>query len=124
MTRMPAAELHSNLAQFSGTEQYHRIPGLLLTDGAHYLADKGMALWLMTAIGSYQMERKVKGKPFQVWTLTPLAGNSAVLEMQEDSGTPVLVHQEIEYTDFPFYPQNEPFKLWVVDGVCMLPSEY
>lgn len=123
MTRMPAAELHSNLAQFSGTEQYHRIPGLLLTDGAHYLADKGMALWLVQAIASYQGEKNVKSEPFQVWTLMPKPNNAATLTMQSDSGLPPIVTQEIEYTDFPFDGQ-ESFKLYVIDGVCLLPCEY
>ena len=121
--RMPPADLHSNLAQFSGTEQYYRIPGMKLTDGTHYLADKGMALWLMQAIASYQGERRVKSEEFQLWILTP-KGEGAVLTMHSDSDQPAIVTQEIEYTDFPFYPQLEPFKLYVIDNICLLPGEY
>lgn len=123
-TRMPAAELHRNLAQFTGTEQYHRIHGLLLTDGTHYLADKGFCLWLMQAIASYQGQRKVQScRDFQLWTLTKDGEEGAVLTMQSDSGEPAIVTQKIEYTDFPF-DGDEPFKLYVIDGICLLPSEY
>ena len=40
--------------------------------------------------------------------------------MQEDSDQPVLVRQEIEYSDFPL----DKIELWLIDGVLLLKSEY
>ena len=123
--RMSAAELHSNLAQFCGSEEYHqiRLSRMRFTDGVAYLAEHGFALWLVTAIASYQGEKHVKNVPFQLWTLTPAPAQSAVLTMKEDTNEPELVRQEIDHTDFPF-DEGKPFKLYVIDGICLLPQEY
>lgn len=117
-------ELHRHLAQFSGTERYHRThPGLLATDGAKYLADQAGAYWLLDI----------------VWSVLPkIADEFAVLELTIEGGTcraVVVIHdgrepettyhrQDIPYTDFPlpkiklYIQQNER------ERVVMLPSEY
>jgi hypothetical protein len=117
-------ELHRHLAQFSGTERYHRThPGLLATDGAKYLADAAGAYWLLDI----------------VWSVLPrIADEFAVLELTVEEGTRravVVIHdgrepettyhrQDIPYTDFPlpkiklYIQQNER------ERVVMLPSEY
>jgi len=84
---------------------------------------------LLDAIASYQ-----RTEPFQVWILTVTEKDgrrSAILTMQEDSGTPNLVTQEFDYTDFPL----ENIMFYVEPGchgsehhytgcmVLMLPSE-
>jgi hypothetical protein len=43
----------SELNYFIGTDHYYRImPDTVMTDGAKFVADKGEAYWLMTAIAS------------------------------------------------------------------------
>lgn len=44
----------------------------------------------------------------------------AVTTCQADTNAPVLVRQEIDHTDSP--PPS--IKLWLVNGVLMLPGEY
>ena len=113
--------LEQELGQFTGTEQYYRHLFGKFTDGVKYMADKAGAYWLIDAVMSYQISRKTKGVPFQVWTLKKNEGkNSAVLEMKEDIDAPVLVSQRIPFTDFPL----ESIKLYMQNGVLMLPSEY
>ena len=58
---MPLQDKQSNLAQFTGTEAYHRwsplFPRMVLTDGAMFVAKHGGtsgAFWLMDAIVSHQ----------------------------------------------------------------------
>ena len=125
MTRPPTpAELLGHLAQFSGTERYHRThPGLLATDGAKYLADAAGAYWLLDI----------------VWSVLPKINDDfAVLELAREEGSnraEVLIHdgreprtvyhcQAIPYTDFPL----QGIKLYVQENglkrVVMLPSEY
>jgi len=114
-----------DLEKFGGTEHWFRhqlIRNVLYTDGAKYVADEGGAYWLIDAIASYQLKRK---EPFQVWNLVVNPDKSAVLTMKEDSDQPILVKQDIRYTDFPL-PKIE---IWAVnngDGnvVILLPSEY
>lgn len=105
------------LGNFIGTTCYHQgWAGVKWTDGAAYLAEHGAA-WLLTDISSYYPEHKEV--PFQLWELK-VKDKKAVLTMREDTGAPVLVKQKYGYTDFP-----EPgIKLYLIDGVLLLPSEY
>ena len=111
-------ELKTQLAQFTGTEDYYQDLGVKFTDGIHYLAEEAKAYWLITLIGSYQ--HKLKDVPFQLWTLKVNEDNSAEIECREDTGMPILIKQIIPYTDFPL----EEIKLYCIDGILLLPSEY
>jgi hypothetical protein len=55
----------------------------------------------------------------QFWKLRVNPDNSAVLTCERDSDD-VAITQEIPYTDFPL----ESVKLYLADGVLLLPSEY
>ena len=113
------ANLESDLQQFIGTENYYQnFTGLLYTDGVKYLADNAGAHWLIDLIGSYQP--KLKKYSFQLWAIDKKDDGSAGIYCQEDIGEPLLVKQEIEWTDFPL----KEYKLYCVDNVLMLPSEY
>lgn len=106
----------SDLKQFTGTEHYykHWLGRLVYTDGVAFLAENAKAYWLLDAIASYNRKEE-----FQVWDLV-VDGGKAVLTMKEDTGQPLAVRQEIKYTDFPM----DHVKLYLKDGVLMLPSEY
>ena len=107
----------SELQQFTGTEQYfkHWTGRLLYTDGVKYMAERAGAYWLIDLVASYQSEHK--GVWFQVWDLKAKDSQGVVTMAGESE---VLVKQELEYTDFPL----ESLRLFVVDGVLLLPSEY
>lgn len=110
-----------NLMQFTGTEKYYSYFNLKLTDGVKYLADKGECWWLLDVILSYQPE--YYQVPFQLWELNidkEEDKRAAVITMREDSNTKALVTQKIPYTDFPL----DYLKLYVIDRVILLPSEY
>ena len=111
----------SDLAQFTGTENYYKhLFGLQYTDGIKFMAEKAGAYWLIDAIASYQ--RKVMNNPrlreFQLWQLV-IVDNMAILTCRADSGLPAVISQMIEYTDFPF-----DIDLYVCNNVLLLPSEY
>jgi hypothetical protein len=132
---MTAPELETHLANFYGTEGYHRlvpfVPNLVFTDGAKALAVGGGAFWLMEAIASHQNRamRDESLRGFQFWKLRVNDDRSAVLTCERDEGD-VAITQEIPATDFPL----KEAKVWVVSGgegpdgeafmVGMLPSEY
>lgn len=128
-TDLTIEKLKEELRGFTGTVNYYRhLTGLKYTDGVKYLADRAEAHWLLDAVFSYQTERRIRKLPFQIWTLKVIRselGKSkkepmAILEMREDTNDPVLVRQEIEYTTFPV----GEIKLYYIDGVLLLPSEY
>jgi hypothetical protein len=113
-------EASIDLEQFTGSETcYRHWLNIHYTEGVKYLADNAKAHWLIDAIASYQT-KKIVGVPFQIWELTINEDKTAVLTMKEDSDCPILVKQHIPYTDYPL----PKIKLWLVDRVLMLPSEY
>ena len=122
-------ELQKELNGFCGTEYYHRhFTGLYYTDGVKHLAERAGAFWLIDAVFSYQHEQKIRAVPFQIWRLKVLRSElgenknepMAVLEMNEDTDKPIIVSQKIPFTDFP----KGEVKLYFIDGVLLLPSEY
>jgi hypothetical protein len=123
LTQQDAAALETDLAQFSGTENWwrHWTGRITYTDGVEFLAEKAGAFWLVDLVASHQTAR-LRQEQFQVWLLavnrekTPMA----VATCRADTDAPELVRQEIEHTDFP--PAS--IRLWLVDGVLMLPNEY
>lgn len=123
MPKTAVQEIEKHLLYFTGTENYfsNRLLHFVYTDGVKYLWENCEAYWLLIAIASYKTRQD-----FQVWTLKVNEDHSAVLSMREDKDTPELVHQDIEYTDFPL-PE---IKLFMAPGglkgehVLFLPSEY
>jgi hypothetical protein len=118
---MNSNELTSNLSQFIGTENFHRITSRhILTDGTKYLAEQAHCFWLMDAISSHLP--KYFYDYFAVAELK-VKGNSATLTLDDGNGN-VFARQSIEYTDFPL---NEIKLYCSFDGeywVIMLISEY
>lgn len=139
--------LQNDLAQFYGTEQYHRWSILfknhLLTDGVHFLCEKAQCYWLVDIIGSYHSKcmKDPMLRDMQFWTLTVNPPEKtiesftvgavkpkkpkpmATVICERDTGN-VAFRQNIPYTDFPLHQ----IKLWVEstgDGhwVIMLPQE-
>lgn len=111
-----------DLEQFTGSEHYykHWLKQLVFTDGVNFLADKTGSYWLIDIIASYQPEFKGKYS-FQLWELkVDLEDKTATVTMREDSNTPVIIKQDLTYTDFPLAYQ----KIYCVDNVVLLPSEY
>jgi hypothetical protein len=120
------AQLESNLAQCTGTQNYykHWTGKMVYTDGIKTLQEGGQCGWLIDAIASYQGEDHVKSVPFQLWEVKVNDDKTGVLTMREDSDRPIIVEQNLDYTDFPF----KEFKLYLIDDgenhVLILPSEY
>ena len=118
----------TDLNQFTGTSQYYTyMAGLKLTDGVKYIADEAGAYWLLDIIASYQTDAKIRREGFQIWELKlspKVEGNPhaqpCVVTMKTDTDKPLLVKQELCYTDFPL----DSITLWLIDGVILLPSEY
>ena len=122
MTRQEkAAWLKENLDQFTGTEHHHRhvLRNVVYTDGVKAMADVAEAHWLLDLVASHQ-RKWASVAPFQLWLLTVNPDRTAYVTMQEDKGSPVLVRQEMHYTSFPL----DEFKLYCIDSVILLPSEY
>ena len=118
---MAKALNESDLMQFTGTTRWYRhalMRDVIYTDGAKYVADAGEAYWLLDAIASWQLDRKVKAEEFQAWQLK-VEDNKGVLTCDDGNGR-IVARQEIEYTDFPL-PE---ITLYYANNTIHLPSEY
>jgi hypothetical protein len=131
---MTPEEIQAGLANFTGTEQYHRFSVLfsrhIITDGVKWLCDNTGCYWLLDAIASHHARcmKDPQLKQIQFWTLTVHPKDTkrkhmATLTCARDEGDNAF-KQEILYTDFPM-PE---IKLWVQPNagnfVIFLPSEY
>ena len=110
----------ADLDQFIGSESFYEqvmVDGstLVLTEGCHFIRETYSAYWLFDLIGSYQY--KLLEEPFQVWKLVKYR-YEAVISCEDGNGN-ILVSQQIPFTDFPF-----DITIWLVEGTCLLPSEY
>jgi hypothetical protein len=135
-----ASQIRETLPHFCGTEEYHWFGlgrpedgyGLKMTDGILYLLNSADCFWLLSAILSYQHERRVKNLGIQFWRLkvwdetitddyelSDQTKRRGRLTLYRDTNKPVL-WQDIEFTNFPL-PEID---VWVADGVAMLRSEY
>ena len=123
---MEEIAIREELKMFHGTTEYHKhlFPGkppIILTDGCNYVRDACKAYWLFDAILSYQCEKILRDIKFQVWELKRLKLDLTwQLTCREDTGKKPLIIQSIEFSDFPL----DYIKIWLVDKVALLPSEY
>jgi hypothetical protein len=112
-----------DLQYFTGTENYyvHGIGAItiLLTDGCKYVAEEAQAYWLFDIILSYQIHSRIKNEAFQHWELKKQMQGGCLITCDDGNGN-TLAKQTISYSDFPLSSIN----FYVVEGVCMLKSEY
>ncbi len=115
-------DLNTMIAHATGTEGYTKYPGgLKLTDGVVQLAQGGDCFWLLDIIWSYQPKCRKDSmlQDMQFWKLN-VNGSEAVVTCERDTDD-VAIRQKIPFTDFPIQGET---KLYVVNDVVMLPSEY
>jgi hypothetical protein len=125
--RIPAVQEVLAYAQGGDSLYYHWTRRLKYTESIEQLAKAGGCYWLIDLIASHQPSvlrkiAKAGDRDFQVWTLRFKDGTNSAIAACTDghaNGATYKV-QNIEYSDFPL---REGIKLYVEDGVLMVPSE-
>lgn len=115
--------LKTELAQFTGTEQYYfnpLYPDLRYTDGTKYLAEKAGAYWLLDIIGTEYFPKQAEGVWDTMVVIKMAVANDQMQITVTDGDYNIYTERLIEFTDFP----EGEWALWLVDGVLILPSEY
>ena len=120
--RISIEEFKDTLASYIGTENYysHRLPNgmaMKLTDGCQFVRELGGAYWLFNTILSWQM--KLQKYQFQIWKLMRQTDRSWFITCT-DGNDHILGCQELDAAEFPV----DQLEIWLIDGVCLLPSEY
>lgn len=123
MTDSPEmSKLKSELAGYTGTDQYHKLPltSVVATDGIVDFAEIAHAHWLISIFTSYQCEKNVRQVPFQLWEIEVNPDKTGFVTMREDTGMKPLVKQKLDYIDLP----TGKMKFYLIGGVLLLPGEY
>jgi len=115
-------EILEIISHANGTEAYHKFSSLsnypVVTDGVLALAEVAECFWLLDIIGSYQEDERLDPH-FQVWTLVVnLENDTAAVNGFNDKT--LIISQSIPSTNFPL----DAVKLFLMDGVILLPSEH
>ena len=115
-------EILDIISNANGTEAYHKFSSFsnypVVTDGVLAVAEAAGCFWLLDVIGSYQTDKRLDPH-FQVWTLVVnLEDGTAAVNGFNDKT--LILSQDIPYTDFPL----DVLKLFLMDGVILLPSEH
>lgn len=121
---MKSKELQALMANYYGTEAYHKyaiIPSfeILLTDGAKAFADNADAYWFIGDFYSYIPTLKKKAPDTYLFTVKLIVGsdNTADLIIKDDDDK-VVVRQHYTYTDCPegewvfFYDTDSRVFMW------------
>ena len=112
-----------DLNQFTGSETFYRHWSnrkVVFTEGAHFVAERGGACWLLDEIALIQpYDKVVAAEEFQVWKLKVNADTSATLTCEDGNGKTVFT-KRIPFTDFPL----DEVTLWFANNTIYLPSEH
>lgn len=123
-----ANELRNELGQFTCAEKYYFNPlnrSIYYTDGAKFFFKNagGGAYWLLDILTTQpEILKALSREGFLCVTLTVTKDATAVLDVANDIGPGATVYyqRDLDYTDCP----AGEWRLYLVDGVILLPSEY
>lgn len=103
------------LEQFYGTEQYHNVMGVNVTDGIMYIMENGYS-WFVTDM---LVILKMKLKDAEFCSVKLKLSDGGAKAIIDDGNDNVLYTQDYELTD-----AERELTLFFTDGVLMLSGEY
>jgi hypothetical protein len=116
-------ELKKELKNFCGSEVLYQYSFLWInfyySEGCRFVFESAKSYWLLNLIASWQDSILDVDKAFQTWELKKISDKNWVIKCT-DGNKRELCRQELSYSDFPL----DHIKLWLVNGVLMLPTEY
>lgn len=113
---------NEKLLDFYGIENHYRhgLTGKLYTDGIVALAKEWECYWLLDKIFSLQLEKAIRDVDFQVWYLSRIEETNSFKLILDDGNSVIKYEEVIDFSDF----KDDDLKLYYIDGVLLLPSEY
>lgn len=120
MEKPDPKDLSNELAQFTGTETWHRHPPnreCLYTDGVKYFAEQVGGYWLLDILATEFFELQHKAGFLSI--ALKVAGRQADLVI-EDGNDNELARKHIEFTDCP----EGEWEFFFTDNVILLRTEY
>lgn len=120
---MDTTELKSNLANFTGTEEYYRHTlnrNVIYTEGVQFFAENagGGAYWLIDILATEPAILKQQREFASIWL--EVKGEKARITVDDGNDSPPVYTRDIDWTDCP----EGLWKFYMIDGTILLPSEY
>lgn len=122
MKVMQEENISNDLAGYTGTEHYYKIPfsKVVYTDGIKGLIEKCKCWWLINDLGiEYSAKEELK-RDFLVVTLKVNEDKSAILTLKEDTNEKPIFTKEYDWTDFPL----KEFEFYLINNIFLLKNEY
>lgn len=119
MQQISSAQLRSELAQFIGTETWHRhwTEHLIYTDGVEFFCEQAACYWFLDILATEVFPLQQKS-PFLAIELDVADGQAEI--RVTDGNDLELFKKNIQWTDAP----EGVWRFYLTDAVCLLPSEY
>lgn len=109
----------TELPYFTGTDQYYRVLGTLVTDGIKYIMDNGYSWFVSDALAVIICKRRIRKQRFLTVELRMRNCKKSMANLViTDGNNNVLYRQTYAYTN-----AKQELKLYFENGVMMLPSE-
>lgn len=105
---------------FSGSENYYRCMGVLITDGVKYVAENGYAWLVIDAISKIKFDKKLRNEDFiSIKLEIPKEGEAVVIFKNADGK--VIKKEKYKYSNV-----KREFKMYYdrASNVLMLSGEY
>jgi len=106
-----------DLGSYTGTENYYKMMGALVTDGVKYIMDNGYSWFVTDALAV--IKTKFKNEEFLTIKLQVNKEKQTATMLITDGNNNVLYKQDYKYTD-----AKVNLTLFFTDNVLLLSSEY
>jgi len=108
-----------DLNQYYGTEQYHNVMGVNVTDGINYIIQNGYS-WFVTDFISLVKHESIKEQEFlSIKLKLNTHGNKTALMEITDGNENILYTQRYDYTN-----AKRELNLYFINEVLLLSGEY
>ena len=117
---MKSEELRAIMGNYSGTEQYHRMPliNLLVTDGVIGFIKNAGANWFVTDVGLFRKQAQRKNPEETMFSVHLISKNDKANIVFKDGNGKVCLMKNYSYTDCPegdwvfYYYPLENLLIW------------
>lgn len=90
---------------------------IVLSEGCKFLRERDESKWLFDLMQSQQI--KLENEEFLEWVIERVSGSEFKVTCT-DGDERTFANEKIRYSDLPL----DELKVWLVEGVYILPSEY
>ena len=120
-------ELKNRLGSYYGTERYYKfslLSSAVMTDGVKYFCDTCSCYWLIDNIFIKGLQKVANDYSFLILFIKVSKKGNVKVTVKEDSGEDMPVLFSMKGKDLLNIIPSGEYKLYYINNVLLLPSEY